>query len=99
MKNPDRETVSCLDELPNIGKAMTRDLQLIGIDHPQQLIGKDAFKLVEMLCEVSGEKQDPCVIDVFMAAIHFIEGGESLPWWSFTDERKKLLVQHSQAEP
>jgi len=36
MKNPDRETVSRLDELPNIGKAMADDLYLIGIDHPKK---------------------------------------------------------------
>ena len=29
MKNPNRETVSKLEDLPNIGK----DLRLIGIDH------------------------------------------------------------------
>jgi hypothetical protein len=41
MKNPDRKTVSQLVALPNIGKAMAADLQLIGIDHPKKLIGKD----------------------------------------------------------
>lgn len=89
MKNPDRETVSQLIELPNIGKAIAADLQLIGIVHPKQLIGKEAFKLYEALCTASGKKHDPCVIDVFMSVIHFMEGGEPLPWWSFTEERKK----------
>jgi hypothetical protein len=92
MKNPDRETVSRLDELPNIGKAMARDLQLIGIDHPQKLIGKDAFELYEALCAISGKRQDPCVIDVFMAVIHFMETGEAFSWWSFTEERKRHLA-------
>lgn len=92
MKNPDRETVSELTELPNIGKAMAADLRLIGIDHPKKLIGKDPFTLHEALCRLTGKKQDPCVIDVFMAAIRFMEGGDALPWWSFTDERKKHLA-------
>ena len=95
MKNPDRETISRIDELPNIGKAIEQDLQLIGIYHPRQLIGKDAFELYEVLCAASGKRQDPCVIDVFMAVIHFMEGGESLPWWSFTDKRKKCLAQQN----
>ena len=56
MKNLDRETVSRLDELPNIGKAMADDLQLIGIDHPRKLIGKESFELYEELCTRSGEK-------------------------------------------
>ena len=93
MKNPDRETVSRLDELPNIGKAMADELQLIGIDHPKKLIGKEPFELYEVLCATSGKRHDPCVIDVFMSVIHFMEGGDSLPWWSFTDERKKHINQ------
>ena len=93
MKNPDRETVSQLDELPNIGKAIAQDLQLIGIDHPKKLIGKNAFELYRVLCDVSEKRQDLCVIDVFMSVIHFMEGGEPLSWWSFTEQRKKYLAQ------
>ncbi len=94
MKNPDRETVSRLDELPNIGKAMAYDLQLIGIDHPRKLIGKEPFELYEELCTRSGKWHDPCVIDVFMSVIHFMKGGDPLPWWSFTDERKKQITRN-----
>lgn len=92
MKNPDRETISQLDKLPNIGKAMAADLHLIGIDHPQKLIGKDPIKLYEELCMISGKIHDPCVIDVFMSVVHFMEGGDPAPWWSFTEERKKILA-------
>lgn len=91
MKNPDRETVSRLDELPNIGKAIAHDLQLIGIDHPKRLIGKAPLELYDKLCSRTGKRHDPCVIDVFMSVIHFMQGGDPLPWWSFTDERKKLV--------
>ena len=93
MKNPNRETVSKLIDLPNIGKAMANDLQLIGIDHPRKLIGKDPFNLYEELCTKSCQRHDPCVIDVFMSAVHFMEGGDPLPWWLFTDERKKHIVK------
>ncbi len=92
MKNPDREKVSRLDALPNIGKAIMADLHLLGIDHPQQLIGMQPVKMYENLCAVTGKKHDPCVLDVFIAAVHFMEGGEPLPWWSFTQERKKYLA-------
>jgi len=91
MKNPDRKTVSELDKLPNIGKAIKADLLLIGIKHPQELIGKDAFQLYETLCQITGKHQDPCVIDVFMSAIDFMEGGSPCPWWSFTQKRKNIL--------
>ncbi len=92
MKNPDIKTVSRLEDLPNIGKAMADDLRLIGIDHPKKLIGKDPFKMYNKLCCATGTRQDPCVIDVFMAAVHFMEGGKPRPWWSFTDERKRLIA-------
>lgn len=92
MKYPDRETVIRLDALPNIGKAMAEDLRLVGIDHPQKLIGQDPLILYSELCVKREQRQDPCVIDVFMAAIDFMEGGEPRPWWSFTDKRKKLIA-------
>ena len=95
MKNPDRTTVSQLDELPNIGKAMAEDLQLVGIVHPIELIGKDPCKLYEKLCAKTEKIHDPCVMDVFMSVVHFMEGGDPLPWWSFTDERKRILSASS----
>ena len=91
VKKPDRETVSRLEELPNIGKAMATHLRTAGVNNPGQLIGKDPLALYEELCARTGEKYDPCVIDVFMAAVDFMEGGEPLPWWSYTDERKKRI--------
>jgi len=99
MKNPDRKTVSRLEALPNIGKAMADDLRLIGIDRPKKLIGKDPFELYEALCRASGTRHDPCVIDAFMSAVHFMEGGEPVPWWSFTDERKKRIAMMEGPSP
>lgn len=90
MKNPDRNTVSKLDELPNIGKAIAADLLLIGIERPQDLIGKDPFLLYTTLCHIKKHRQDPCVIDIFMSVVDFMEGGEPHPWWYFTQQRKSL---------
>lgn len=88
MKNPDRTTVARLEQLPNIGKAMAADLRLLGIERPQQLIGRDPLRLFHDLEAATGQRQDPCVLDTFMAAIDFMEGGKARPWWSFTGERK-----------
>lgn len=90
MKNPDRKTVSRLEALPNIGPAIAADLRSIGVERPQQLIGRDALELYDRLCDITGKRQDPCVLDVFISAVRFMEGGEPLPWWAFTEERKKL---------
>ncbi len=95
MKNPDRTTVTNLEDLPNIGPAMTRDLRLLGIQRTQQLIGKNAYQMHRQLCELYNKKQDPCVIDVFLAVVHFMEGGNSAPWYHFTEERKKYLSRKS----
>ncbi len=93
MKNPNRDTVSHLDALPNIGKAISANLQIIGIDHPKKLIGKKPFEMYHELCIKTGQRHDPCVIDVFMSAVHFMGGGDSRPWWSFTEERKKYIAK------
>ncbi len=89
MKDPDRSTVSRLEDLPNIGPAMAKDLRLLDIQHPQQLIGKNAYQLYRDLCKLSNKEHDPCVIDVFLAAVDFMEGGAPVPWHHFTEERKK----------
>ena len=93
MKTPNRNTVSRLDALPNIGVAISADLQKIGIHHPKQLIGQDAYELHAELCKKLGFQQDKCVIDVLLSVIRYMEGGEALPWWSFTKERKQKLTQ------
>lgn len=85
-----REKVIQLEDLPNIGKEMAADLRCIGIREPAQLIGNDAFKMYEKLCERTGSRHDPCVLDVFMSVVHFMDGGDALPWWSFTAERKSI---------
>ena len=96
MKNPNQNTVSKLIDLPNIGKAMVRDFQLIGIDRPNQLIGKDPYQLYLKLCKATGSKQDPCVLDTFMSAVHFMDSGDARPWWTFTEERKKRMASLNQ---
>lgn len=58
MKTPNRQTVSELQDLPNIGKAMARDLRLVNIQHPKDLIGKDAYQLYDELYRATGKKHD-----------------------------------------
>ena len=58
---------------------------------PQKLIGKNALQLYNLLCKKKDQRIDHCVIDVFMSAIHYMEGGESQPWWAFTEKRKRIL--------
>ena len=75
MENSNRETVSRLNHLPNVGKKIAHYLEIADIKSPQPLIGKDAFDLYNKLCQKTGKNFDPCVIDVFKSAIDFMEGG------------------------
>lgn len=86
-----RETTKKLTDLPNVGKAVARDLELIGIHTPEALAGKDAFLLYRTLCDVSGTVHDPCMIDVLMSVVDFMNGGEPQVWWAYTDERKRMM--------
>ena len=79
-----------LEDLPNIGPAMAADLRTLGITHPIELAHRDAFVLYQSLCALSGKRQDPCVLDTFMAATDFMRGAAPAPWWAYTAQRKLL---------
>lgn len=67
-------------------------MQLLGIKQPSDLIGRDPYQMYEELCNISGCKHDPCVIDVFISITRFIDGEEPRPWWFYTAERKSALA-------
>ena len=77
-----------LEQLPNIGPSLAADLRRIGIAQAADLRGKDAFVLYQKLCAATGQRQDPCVLDTFMAATDFMRGAAAAPWWRYTAERK-----------
>ncbi len=87
-----RESVSKLTDLPNVGKACAEDFRVLGISKPSELIGKCPFELHRKLCEITGIRHDPCVIDVFMSVTRFLGGEPALPWWDYTEERKQRLA-------
>ena len=77
-----------LEQLPNIGPAIAADLRSIGIAEPADLAACDAMALYRALCTHSGRRQDPCVLDTFMAAVDFMQGADAAPWRRYTAERK-----------
>jgi hypothetical protein len=84
-----RQAIRGLTDLPNVGPATAADLRLLGITRPADLVGADPFALYRALCERSGARQDPCVLDVFMSLTDFAAGGAARPWWDYTAERKR----------
>ena len=88
-----RSDVSKFTDIPNIGKTMERDFKLLGLRHPSELAGKDPYLLFNELCRITAKKQDPCVIDIFISAVRYMEGGPARKWWEFTAERKRILSE------
>jgi hypothetical protein len=85
------ESIKKLRTIPNIGPSMAADLLSLGIESPEALRGQDPMILYRKLEDLTGVRQDPCVLDTFMSAVHFAETGERRTWWSFTSERKALM--------
>lgn len=77
-----------LEQLPNVGPSIAADLRSIGIHHPSELAARDAFDLYQTLQQATGRRQDPCVLDTFLAATDFMRGAPRRPWWAYTAERK-----------
>ena len=91
-KKVKRSHLTKLTDLPNIGKAVEADLIRLGIRMPRDLLGRDAYQMYDDLCRITGQKHDPCVIDVFLSIVDFINGGEPQNWWKFTAQRKAYLA-------
>lgn len=93
MKRPkaaSRADCERLEQLPNIGPAMAADLRALGIVHPRELAHCDPYALYQALCRKRGKRQDPCVLDTFMAATDFMRGAAPAPWWCYTARRKRV---------
>lgn len=83
-----RERLEQFTDLPNIGPAMAQDFVLLGFSAPMELTGVDPLALYHALCEHSGARHDPCVLDTFISVTRFLAGEEPMPWWAYTAERK-----------
>lgn len=80
-----------LTDIPNIGPSIAQDLREIGIEQPRQLIGRDPYELYRLSNERRGMRQDPCLLDCFIAAVRFMQVTPPTPWWHYTAERKRQL--------
>ena len=83
-----RDRLTELTDLPNVGPKIASALFRMGIERPADLAGRDGMELYRTLCETTGERYDPCVLDVFISITRFMDGEEARPWWAYTAERK-----------
>lgn len=87
-KAPTADAARQLTDIPNIGPSLADDLRALGIERAVQLRGKDPVELYLRLCRLTQARQDPCVLDTFMAAVAFADHDDGRPWWAFTAQRK-----------
>ncbi|MDO9557731.1 MAG: helix-hairpin-helix domain-containing protein [Coriobacteriia bacterium] len=66
----ERTAFTQLEELPNIGPAIAAKLRRIDVRVPSDLIGRDPYALFDELGARTGERHDPCLLDVFISATH-----------------------------
>ena len=92
MQTVNRADITDLQQIRNVGPAIASDLRLIGVSSPQDLLGKDPYKMYDDLCDTTGDRHDPCVIDVFNAAVRFMGGKPAQPSRTHTAERTRRLA-------
>ncbi len=92
----ERSDIQRLEQIINVGSATADDFRSIGIAKPQQLIGQDPWDLYVRLCCKSQVLQDPCVLDVLMSVVEFMNGKPPKKWWKFTDLRKRRYGKNLQ---
>jgi hypothetical protein len=82
-----------LGDLISIGPAMLRDFELLGIRSVAKLARRNPEKMFEKLCQLTGQAQDICCLDVFRAAVaqenNPILPAEQRLWWHWSRKRKQ----------
>jgi hypothetical protein len=82
-----------LGELVSIGPAMLRDFELLGIRNISELARQNPQRMYEKIERATGQRQDPCVLDTFCAAVAQARNprleAEKCRWWWWSRKRKK----------
>jgi hypothetical protein len=86
-----QQTFVQLQTLPNVGPATAADLLRIGIASIDDLGRRDPKDLYDRISALDGVRHDPCVLDTYASAIHAARTGEAVPWWEFSDARKRAI--------
>ena len=85
-------TARHLADLISIGPAMLRDFDMLGIHSVAQLAKQEPRKMYERLNRKTGQRQDPCVLDTFCAAVAQARNprlpAEKCQWWYWSRIRK-----------
>ncbi|HEV3374565.1 MAG TPA: helix-hairpin-helix domain-containing protein [Candidatus Acidoferrum sp.] len=82
-----------IEDLISVGPAMLRDFEMLGIRSVAQLARQNPQWIYARLNRLSGQRQDPCVLDVFCAAVAQATNprlpAEQCQWWYWSRQRKQ----------
>ena len=82
-----------LEDLISVGPAMVRDFELLGVHGVAQLAKRDPRRLYHELERLTGQRQDPCVLDTFCAAVAQARNprleAAQCEWWWWSRKRKQ----------
>ena|SRR5215471_1225962 len=85
-----------LSDLRGIGRKMLEDFEQLGISTVRQLRAEDSTRLYALMGEITGTRQDPCVLDTYRCAIEQARNPrlpeEQRDWWYWSRLRKAGLV-------
>lgn len=95
----ERSAFTRLEQLSNVGPAIAAKLRRVDVCVPADLLGRDPYALFEELRSRTGERHDPCLLDVFISVVRFMEGGPERPWWEYTADRKARLATVNASVP
>ncbi len=85
---PEKDVLLVLQTIPNVGPAIAGALVRLGVSDVRQVGQREPAEMYESLCTLDGVRHDPCVLDVFSAAVAYARGEPARPWWEFSRERK-----------
>ena len=86
-----QQTFVQLQTLPNVGPATAADLLRLGVTSIDDLSRREPKELYERISAMDGVRHDPCVLDTYAAAIHAARTGDAIPWYEFSDMRKRAI--------
>lgn len=82
-----------LGDLISIGPATLRDFELLGIRSVAELARQNPQRMYERMERATGQRQDPCVLDTFCAAVAQAKNprlaAEKSQWWWWSKKRKQ----------
>jgi hypothetical protein len=88
-----------LADLISIGPAMLRAFEMLGIRSLAQLAKQKPQRMYGRLSRLTGQRQDPCVLDVFCAAVAQARNPrlplEKCQWWWWSKKRKQQTKKNN----